>query len=91
MATAMTTNHAHGAMSGMLHTGAERKSSEKSTLAIFASDLIEDLSQPLMQPASEAKHDIFREHINAMAILYFGFIVALIACSLPVLAYLITY
>jgi len=90
MAATMTTHHAHGAMGSMKLMGTA-KAKENGVLATFVGDLIEDLSEPLMQPAALTKHDIFREHINAMTILYFGFIVVLIAASLPVLAYLVTY
>ncbi len=78
-------------MGGMTQTGTQTKTKEIGALAIFVGDFIEDVTQTPLQPAALAKHDMFREHINAMAILYFGFIVVLIAASLPILAYLVAY
>ena len=93
MATAFTTPHIlepagqtqnkeQAQRSGAAHAG---------KLRIFFGDLLEDLRQRPLQAAHLEKHDMFREHINAMAICYFGIIVLLIAASLPVLAYLIAY
>jgi hypothetical protein len=60
-------------------------------LRVFVDDLIEDLQQRPLQPAHLAKHDMFREHINAMSISYFALILLLIASSLPMLAYLVPW
>jgi hypothetical protein len=63
----------------------------RSQFGIFVSDLIEDLHERPLQPAHLAKHDMFREHINAMASCYFALILLLIAASVPVLAYFIPW
>jgi hypothetical protein len=55
----------------------------------FVKDLIEDVWQKPLQPAAFAKHDMFREHINAMAISYFALIVLLILASFPLIAFLV--
>jgi hypothetical protein len=54
-------------------------------------DLWEDVCQRPLQPAFLAKHDMFREHINAMSISYFGLIVLLIAVSIPLLVFLVPF
>jgi len=86
MATTFTTTHI---MQPTAQT--RRKGRNQSQLSIFVADLIEDLQEKPLQPAHLAKHDMFREHINAMAASYFGLILLLIAGSLPVLAYLIPW
>jgi hypothetical protein len=92
MATAFTTPHAHQTMSGTKTKTAPRQKESKRGVAItFISDLIEDVAQKPLQPAAQAKHDMFREHINAMSISYFALIVLLIAASLPILAYVVNY
>jgi len=63
------------------------KSNKRSPVVTFLNDLLEDISQKPLQAAEHAKHDMFREHINAMSISYFALIVLLITISLPVLAY----
>jgi hypothetical protein len=92
MATAFTPTHIHAGMSQVQpEIVREKKAARRGVLATFVSDLIEDISQKPLQAAKYAKHDMFREHINLMSISYFTLIVLLIASSLPVLAYLISY
>jgi len=86
MATAFTHHHAHHGMS-VVTTEPKAKNTRRSPVATFLSDLLEDVQQKPLQAAKFAKHDMFREHINAMSISYFALIVLLIAISLPVLAY----
>jgi hypothetical protein len=90
MATAFTSAHGHHTIS-KVQTRATTKDVNRSAAATFVSDLIEDISQKPLQAAALAKHDMFREHINAMSISYFALIILLIAASLPILAYVVTY
>jgi hypothetical protein len=90
MTTAFPATHTHQPIRST-HAKAVAGNTARGKLATFVGDLIEDLSQRPLQAAHLAKHDMFREHINAMAICYFGLILLLIAASLPVLAYLIAY
>ena len=57
----------------------------------FAVDLIEDLRSTPRQIQGLSQSDLFRNHLNALALSYFALIVLLLAGSLPVLAYLIQY
>jgi hypothetical protein len=66
------------------------KSTRRNPVATFLSDLLEDVLQKPLQAAKFAKHDMFREHINAMSISYFALIVLLIAISVPVLVYAVS-
>ena len=92
MATAFTASHGHAAVRSLGSTTEPKVNrAKRSKVAVFVSDLIEDVRQKPLQAAAFAKHDIFREHINAMSISYFALIVLLILLSLPVLAYLIHY
>jgi hypothetical protein len=71
----------------------EEKAAKPSVFVKFLSDLFEDLRQKPLQAAKFAKHDMFREHINAMSISYFALILLLIAGSvflLPALFPLLT-
>ena len=90
MATTFTATQAYertkqqtARLQGQVHRDGELK--------VFVGDLIEDLQQRPLQPAHFAKHDMFREHINAMSICYFALILLLIASSLPMLAYWIPW
>ena len=78
----------------MAHGGFEtpeaRHVNRQGTFALFLDDLMEDLLQRPLQARSEATHDLFREHINALAISYFALIVILIAASVPILPYIIS-
>jgi hypothetical protein len=90
--TAFTTHHGHTAvyeLASKITPGTT--SPERNKAAAFIGDLLEDVLQKPLQPAALAKHDMFREHILAMSISYFALIVVLIAASLPVLAYLVSY
>lgn len=62
----------------------------RGTLATFLHDLSEDLRQRPLQASHLAKHDMFREHINAMAICYFALILLLILASVPLMGYLVS-
>jgi hypothetical protein len=89
MATAFIHAQAHPILSGeTTRPVAEKKVAKRGTVIGFFSDFIEDIFQKPLQPAAEAKHDMFREHILAMSITYFAFILVLIAVSLPILAIL---
>jgi hypothetical protein len=90
MATTFTATHSHQAFGGT-EAKAVAGNKTRGKLAIFFSDFLEDLREKPLQAAHLAKHDMFREHINAMSICYFALILLLIAASLPVLAYLIAY
>ena len=68
---------------------AETKPAKPGVVARFFSDLFEDLRQKPLQDAKLAKHDMFREHINAMSISYFSLILLLIAGSVFLLPALI--
>jgi hypothetical protein len=90
MATVFTTAHGHHGMSGATpRVAGEPKSKQRGVLATFVRDLIEDLKRKPLQADTPQKHDMFREHINAMAIAYFALIVLLIVASLPILLWLI--
>ncbi len=92
MATTFTTPHTHHGLSSLLHPAPRAKKIAKpGTVATFVGDLLEDVQQTPLQAAEFAKHDMFREHINAMSISYFALIVLLVAASLPVLAYSVQY
>ncbi len=92
MATTFTTPQGHHGLSGLFHkTTREKKAEQPSIVKAFVGDLLEDVQQKPLQAAEFAKHDMFREHINAMSISYFALIVLLIAASLPVLAYSVQY
>jgi len=86
MATAFTTHHTHPKMSGS-HTEVRPEDHPRGEVATFLSDLLEDVQQTPLQAAAHAKHDMFREHINAMSISYFALIVLLIATSVPLLGW----
>ncbi len=86
MATAFTPHHT---MSGLSQRVKQAKAAKPSVAAKFFRDLWEDVRERPLQPAHLAKHDMFREHINAMSISYFGLIVFLIAASVPMLVFLV--
>jgi len=86
MATVFTHHHAHHGMS-VVAKEPEAKKTKRGPVTTFLSDLLEDIQETPLQAAEHAKHDMFREHINAMSISYFALIVLLITISLPVLAY----
>jgi hypothetical protein len=90
MATPFTSIHGHAAVSRPeSNTPSKTETSSRSEAVTFVTDLVEDVWQKPLQPAAFAKHDMFREHINAMAISYFALIVLLILASFPLIAYLI--
>jgi hypothetical protein len=90
MATTFTTPHI--LQPARYAQGKATQSNQRSNqVENFVGDLVEDLQERPLQPAHLAKHDMFREHINAMSICYFALIVLLIATSLPVLAYMIPW
>ena len=92
MATAFTPTHAHHGIH-TLEANPTRgdRATKRSALTTFVNDLFEDVRQKPLQAAHLAKHDMFREHINAMSISYFALILLLIGISLPILAYLVHY
>jgi hypothetical protein len=57
----------------------------------FFADLGEDLLSTPKQMQGLTKTDLFHKHINALAISYFALIVLLVAGSVPILAYLVSY
>jgi hypothetical protein len=89
MATTFTAAPGHAV--SRLSSVPTSKSTKHGKVAAFVTDLIEDVAQKPLQPAAFAKHDMFREHINAMSISYFALIVLLIVASVPLLAYLIHF
>ena len=92
MATALTHAHIQQTLTGRQREAAsEKKIATHGVAAAFVSDLIEDVQQKPLQPAALAKHDMFREHIQAMSISYFALIILLILASLPILAYVVRY
>jgi hypothetical protein len=86
MATTLTAHRAHHGLS-VLPKDQTTNQKARGTVAIFFSDLLEDVVQKPLQAAKFAKHDMFREHINAMSISYFALIVLLIAGSVPLLGW----
>lgn len=84
MATSITTFHGHHAGPSLLGQwfGETRR---------FVVDLFEDLRSTPRQIQGLSQSDLFRNHLNALAISYFALIVLLLVGSLPVLAYLIQY
>jgi hypothetical protein len=90
MATAFTATHTHQPIRAT-RAKASTRSKARGKFATFFNDLVEDLRQKPLQEAKFAKHDMFREHINAMSICYFALIVLLIAASLPILALAVWY
>ena len=88
MATAFAHTHSHQHITTTVSR--EKKTAKRGVVATFLSDLIEDVRQKPLQAAEFAKHDMFREHINAMSISYFALIVLLIGASIPVLAYVVS-
>jgi len=89
MATVFTQHHAHHGMS-VVTKEPRTKSTRRGPIATFLSDLLEDILQKPLQATKFAKHDMFREHINAMSISYFALIVLLIGISIPTLAYAVS-
>jgi hypothetical protein len=86
MATVFTAHRAHHGLSVQRNESTtDRKA--RGTIVTFVSDLLEDVLQKPLQAAKFAKHDMFREHINAMSISYFALIVLLIATSVPLLGW----
>lgn len=57
----------------------------------FLADLRKCLLHEFTQAEGTEEIDLFRKHMNAMAITYFGIIVVCIIISIPVLAYLVNY
>ena len=57
----------------------------------FFFDLVEDVLSTPKQMQGLIKTDLFHKHINALAISYFALILLLLAGSVPMLAYLISY
>ena len=89
MATAFAPTHSHQTLTSA--ASREKKAARRGIVAGFIGDLIEDIRQKPLQAAEFARHDMFREHINAMSISYFALIILLIGASLPILAYVVTY
>jgi hypothetical protein len=89
MATAITGADARSVISSFTpaKTGATKG---RGQVAEFFVDLFEDLRHNPFDSATP-KSDLFRNHINALAISYFALIVLLIAASIPVLAWMIEY
>jgi len=84
---ATTFAHSHSGIRVLpLYPAAKTK---RGAVATFFHDLFEDLRQKPLQAAHFAKHDMFREHINAMSITYFSLIVLLILASVPMLVFLV--
>ncbi len=83
MGTTFAAHHGHHVSSR--HDEAE--SHKPSPVTVFLSDLLEDIQETPLQAAEHAKHDMFKEHINAMSISYFALIVLLIAGSVPLLGW----
>jgi hypothetical protein len=96
MATTFTQTHTHGNRHEVVLPAqrvTRKRTAKRSVVVKFISDLFEDLGQKPLQDAKFAKHDMFREHINAMSISYFSLILLLIAGSvflLPALIPLLT-
>jgi hypothetical protein len=87
---ASTFAHTHtGINTVAARTPAVKIATESGSVTKFLRDLFEDLREKPLQAAQFAKHDMFREHINAMSISYFALIVLLIVASVPMLAYLV--
>ena len=84
MAASITTFHGH-------HAGPSLFGQWLGEVGTFVVDLIEDLRSTPRQIQGLSQSDLFRNHLNALAISYFALIVLLLAGSLPVLAYLIQY
>lgn len=90
MATTFAHTHTHqGFQNAASRTAATKTAAKRGSATKFLSDLFEDLGQAPLQAAKFAKHDMFREHINAMSISYFALIVVLIAGSVFLLPGLI--
>lgn len=93
MATSFAHSHTYRTVavitSHLAQPAAETKPAKPGVIAQFVSDLFEDIRQRPLQDAKFAKHDMFREHINAMSISYFSLIVLLIAGSVFLLPALI--
>ena len=93
MATSFAHSHTHRSVAEIgsipAKPATEANPAEPGVVAQFVSDFFEDIRQRPLQDAKFAKHDMFREHINAMSISYFALILLLIAASVPTLAYLV--
>jgi hypothetical protein len=85
MATAITSFHGHTERTGTTGPGWFLQ------MKAFFADLGSDLLSTPRQMRGEIKTDLFRKHLNALAISYFALIVLLLGGSVPVLAYLIEY
>ncbi len=83
MATTFAAHHAQHE----LEAAAGPALKKRAAAGVFLSDLWEDVLQKPLQAAQFAKHDMFKEHINAMSISYFALIVLLIAGSVPLLGW----
>ena len=88
MTTVVATSHVHPA-------GQTQKAHKKTPAATQeVKAFFTDLKNQLLHEAGFApapKGDLFRDHVNAMAICYFAIIVAILVVSLPVLAYWVNY
>lgn len=81
MATSITTFLGH-------HAGPSLCGQWFGKVRTFAVDLIDDLRSTPRQLQGLSQSDLFRNHLNALAISYFALIVLLLLGSLPLLAYL---
>jgi hypothetical protein len=84
MATSITTFHGR-------HTGPSLLGQWFGEVRTFFVDLVEDLRSTPRQIQGLSQSDLFRNHLNALAISYFALIVLLLMGSLPVLMYLTQY
>ena len=84
MATSITTFHGR-------HTGPSLLGQRFGEVRTFFVDLVEDLRSTPRQIQGLSQSDLFRNHLNALAISYFALIVLLLMGSLPVLMYLTQY
>jgi hypothetical protein len=80
MATSVATFHGHDAHPSLWEQARQ-----------FFADLVADLKSTSKQFQGLTKTDLFHDHINALAISYFGLILLLLIGSLPILAYLVKY
>jgi hypothetical protein len=97
MATSFAHSHSHRGIAEIgripVKSAAGKQTRKPGLTTRFVRDFFEDIQQKPLQDAKFAKHDMFREHINAMSISYFTLILILIVGSvflLPAMIPLLT-
>lgn len=89
MATSFAASHGHTFAKGEGSERVQRRT--RGRVTEFCVDLINDIRHELLGAKDVEEVDLFRKHMNAMAITYFAIIVVCMLAALPVLAYWVNY